>query len=116
MNNCSAKQLRLLPILIASLIFIAIGFSSNVQAATPTHGTSSANPMQLAYFYVYDSYPGRYWGPWRHGRWGPRYYRPHNLYWTGWHTYYYRHGHRCQKSCLINSWNGFIIRCVKRCI
>ncbi|WP_141676650.1 hypothetical protein [Legionella jamestowniensis] len=111
MHHCSIKKFRLLPVFIASLfLFIAAAFfAATTQAATSTPLTPNANKTELAYFYVYDRYPGRYWGPWRH-----RHYHS-NVYWTGWRPYYYRHGYRCQRSCLINRWNGVIIRCVKRC-
>ncbi|ASQ46066.1 hypothetical protein [Legionella clemsonensis] len=109
MYYCSVKRFRLLPVLITSVfLFLAAGFfAATAQAATSTPLTPSANKTELAYFYVYDRYPGRYWGP-------RRYYH-RNVYWTGWRTYYYRHGYRCQRNCLINRWNGAIIRCAKRC-
>ncbi|WED44480.1 hypothetical protein [Legionella cardiaca] len=112
MNNYSVKEFKLLPILTAFfLIFIAIGYTTTAQAATVQPSTVSKNfqPTQLAYFYVYDTYPGRYWGPWRH------YHRP-RAYWTGWNTIYLGHRTICQRNCLVNTWNGMVIRCVKRCI
>ncbi|KTD13808.1 hypothetical protein [Legionella hackeliae] len=127
MYNSSVKRIRLLPVLLTSfIIFFAVGFTATTQAATSEPSPTPAKQMQLAYFNVYNKpgyykhsgyynhsgyhkYPGRYWGPWRN-----RYYQP-TLYWSNWYPYYYRHGYRCQKSCLINSWNGMIIRCQKRC-
>jgi hypothetical protein len=103
--NSSIKKLRLLPILVASFLLLAMCFSANTQAAI-TPSMPNSNPMQLAYHYVHG-HPGYY-----HGSWRPRHY---GTYWTGWRPYYWRHGYRCKRSCLINRWNGSVIRCKNRC-
>lgn len=119
MSNCSVRKFRLQHFLIASLLMlITLGSATTARAETPVSSTN--NPVQLAYFYVYDTYPGRHWGPWG-GPWGPdrwqnRHRHRSNFFWTGWNTMYFRNGFRCQKSCLIDPWDGSVIRCAKRCI
>ncbi|KTD19263.1 Uncharacterised protein [Legionella lansingensis] len=104
MNSCSVKKLRLLPIIVVSaLLFLAMAFATTAQAKK-----YYVYDRYYPYHYHYDRYyPYRYYyAPWRYHR---------GAYWTGWRSYYYRHGYRCQRSCLIN-WNGVVIRCAKRCI
>nr|HAT8713082.1 hypothetical protein [Legionella jordanis] len=112
MNNCSIKKLRLLPTCVASFILVlAMSFSASTQAAAPI--STTANPTQLAYYYVVGS-PGYYGYGHRPYYYG---YRPYyyGTYWSGWRPYYWRAGSRCQKSCLINRHNGRVIRCRTRC-
>lgn len=113
MDGYSVKSLGLLPTLVvSSLLFLAVGFTANVHATSTQQQSAPGvtNNLQLAYYYVHG-----YWGPGYRHYWGPGYYHRRGVYWTGWRPYYYRHGVRCQRSCLVNRWNGAIIRCAKRC-
>lgn len=112
-----ARIVKLLPIIFASVLF----FTAIPSAQAEGNVVAAPNAMagtQLAYYYGGHWYrhPGRYWGP-GYVYYGPRYYHyyyaPHvyRTYWTGWRPY----GYRCNRTCLVNQWNGGVVRCVRRC-
>lgn len=109
MDKNSTQRYRILPLVVISFILlIGTFYSTNVRA---TNSISQSPGTQLAY------YNGWHGGGWHRGGWGwgGGYYGVgygvSNVYWTGW-RYYGRH---CQRSCLVNRWNGHVIRCHRRC-
>lgn len=109
MFSVNTKRIPKSLILTLSLMTL-IGFlsSTNVQSQTlPT----SPNGIQLA-ANGYVGYPG--WQGYGYYSPAPVVYvrRPTNFYWTRWKYL----GHRCKRSCLINRWNGVVVRCKKVCI
>lgn len=106
MNKVSSIQYhKLLPMLIVSfIIFIGSFYSSFAQANTQL---TQPPGTQLAFYIGFHNYYGGYYNP---VYYGPRYYR-YRTYWTGWRYI----GHGCRQSCLIDRWNGRVIRCSRRC-
>ncbi|MDI9818397.1 MULTISPECIES: hypothetical protein [unclassified Legionella] len=110
MDSYSVKRFGLLPAVVFSFVLLlAAGSTASAKAASPQQAPGATNYIQLAYYHVHNRHRDRHWGSKR------GHYR-HHTYWTGWRTYHRRHGIRCQRSCLVNRWNGAIIRCVNRCI
>lgn len=101
--NSSAKYFKLLPLYLG--VTLAMLFSST--ALTMSSNVAKAPLIQLAHYHGYYNYPAGYWQPQR--------YHHSNYYWTNGRPYYHRHGYRCHQSCMINRWNGQIVRCVNRC-
>ena len=97
--------------LASGLILLALTlFSNPVKAALPgSVETSAINGVQLASFYY-----GPRRGYWRGGiGFGPGYgYHRRGVYWTGWRSM----GPRCQRTCLVNPYNGYVVRCKTRCL
>lgn len=105
MEQVNAKGYRqTLPILLISILMLTGAlYSTLAKANTPSSPLAGA---QLAYFIGYHSAPGYVY-------YGPQYYHRHHrkLYWTGWRYV----GHGCRKNCLVDRWNGRIIRCNRVC-
>ncbi|KTC69267.1 hypothetical protein Lbir_2006 [Legionella birminghamensis] len=112
MKHYIAWTSKMLPALLVLLMTFGTIQSVQAQVNTTSPQTTLAG-KQLAYYYGghWYRYPGHYYGP-GYIYYGPRYYNRHYYknYWTGWRPY----GH-CRKTCLINQWNGQVIRCVRRC-
>ncbi|WP_146740002.1 hypothetical protein [Legionella quinlivanii] len=117
MNHYIARIRKMLPALL--VLLMTFGSIQSVQAqTTPNKPQTSLAGQQLAYYYGghWYRYPGNYYGP-GYIYYGPRYYNRtyypkhyYRNYWSGWRPY----GH-CRQTCLINQWNGQVIKCVRRC-
>lgn len=69
---------------------------------------------QLAYFVGYHGYPKGYYDKFVYQPaylTYPRVVRVNRLYWSRWTDT----GYGCRSSCLINSYNGAVLRCQRRC-
>jgi hypothetical protein len=99
---------KLLPVLIVMLIS-CIGTFYSTSADASNHSHPLHGPEMAFHFEMGDT------GPF----YGPPYYSPvypgpiyrRNVYWTGWRYI----GYGCERSCLISSWDGQILRCKRRC-
>lgn len=106
-----------------ALLSIALIPTSASANTTPSPNPTLTPGTQLAY---YVGHPRRYYGRGYYGRgyYGHRYYRRAvyaapivyagyraGSYWTGWRYI----GHGCSRSCLVNRYNGHVIRCKQRC-
>lgn len=111
MEGISVRDNKLMPVFLAcALLFTSIFYSNYVHA----NNASSPPGTQLAYFVGYHSYYGAYYPGYGEYYPGYVYYRTrnyHRAYWTHW----IRIGYACRQKCLINRWNGRVVRCVRRC-
>ncbi|MFT4059138.1 MAG: hypothetical protein QM652_06275 [Legionella sp.] len=101
MEQVSIKSYKAHFILPFSIILLISALYSPRAKANTLESTSIAG-QQLAYFIGYHSAPGYIY-------YGPRHHR--NFYWTGWRYV----GHGCRKNCLVDRWNGRVIRCNRIC-
>ncbi|KTD65222.1 hypothetical protein [Legionella spiritensis] len=112
MDKQGVCEFKSLPVFLSSILFlITLCFSNQVNAGENRSELQrsvlqTAAPNQYAYYYGYGYRPRGYI------YYGPRY--RSRYYWTGGRVYY-RHGLRCQRRCLVNRWNGVVVRCVRRC-
>lgn len=106
MKQVITKSYRAFILSVFSFLILTGGLYSTVaKANTPPPAPLAGE--QLAYYIGYHSAPGYvYYGP----QYYPHYH-PRKLYWTGWRYI----GHGCRKNCLINRWNGRILRCDRTC-
>jgi len=89
----------------AFFLFLLVGFTSKACADS----IQATVPPSVGHYHPHQPPHSIHRGDWGHchGHRG-------GMYWN-YYPYYYRHGVRCQKSCLINRWNGAIIRCKQQC-
>lgn len=108
MEKVSSRQYKIIPALIISLALLIGAFYSSFASATET--IPQPPGTQLAWFVGYHNYyGGGYYRP-NYVYSGPRY-RYRNVHWTGWRYV----GYHCQRTCLVNNWDGRVLRCNRRC-
>ena len=104
MNNEIAISNRTLPLLLSFILLLAACYSGSANAVVVQKNlTQTAAGTQLAYYYGYH-HPRPFYGPRFNNR----------VYWGGWRPHR-GYGQNCQRRCLVNQWNGRIIRCERRC-
>lgn len=128
-GKVTARNPALYLSLLASLFLFGFGYSYNADAASAAGEGANIQLARNGHHHGYHGHHGyRGYRGYHRGYRGYRVYRPgvyigpgvyygpryRGNYWTGWRTYY-RHGHRCVRRCLINRWNGAVIRCNRRC-
>lgn len=107
MEHAKTQHYRVLPLIFLSFVLLAGGLYST-QAKASSSSTTPLAGQQLAYYIGYHSAPSYVYQEPR-----PRYHHhhPRRSYWTGWRYV----GHNCRKNCLIDRWNGRVLRCNRVC-
>lgn len=94
-------------LLFIALLLASSAFTNSAQAQSSKMPTQA---IQLAWWYSGGA------GWYNYGSSQPYsvYYEPrgNSYYWTPWE----RLPNGCKKTCLVNQWNGEVMRCAKKCI
>ncbi|WP_131794612.1 hypothetical protein [Fluoribacter gormanii] len=109
MEKISIPIYKIFRLLVLSFVLLTGFLYTNLAKAETT--CSKLSGQQLAYFVGYHS--GNYYEPSPYYEPPPYHHHRHHrrFYWTDWRYI----GHGCSQSCLIDRWNGGVIRCKRSC-